>query len=47
MREVPTLNESGLPGLDATSWYAVVAQFVRGEMDKRAQAVKLSGAKLD
>jgi tripartite-type tricarboxylate transporter receptor subunit TctC len=25
MRDVPTLNESGLPGFDATSWYAVVA----------------------
>jgi tripartite-type tricarboxylate transporter receptor subunit TctC len=92
MREVPTLNESGLPGFDATSWYAVVApagtpraivdrlhaelvkainssevrgrltdegadietttpdalaQFVRGEMDKWAKAVKVSGAKLD
>jgi tripartite-type tricarboxylate transporter receptor subunit TctC len=92
MREVPTLIESGLPGFDATSWYAVVApagvpkpvadrlhaelvkainsndvrvrlidegadietttpealaQFVRGEIDKWAKAVKLSGAKLD
>ena len=25
MRDVPTLIESGLPGFDATSWYAVVA----------------------
>jgi tripartite-type tricarboxylate transporter receptor subunit TctC len=92
MRDVPTLNESGLPGFDATSWYAVVApagiprpivdrlhaelvkainssevrgrltdegadietttpdalaQFVRGELDKWAKAVKVSGAKLD
>jgi tripartite-type tricarboxylate transporter receptor subunit TctC len=92
MRDVPTLIESGLPGFDATSWYAVVApaglpkpitdrlhselvkainsnevrvrlsdegadietttpeglaQFVRGEVDKWAKAVKLSGAKLD
>jgi tripartite-type tricarboxylate transporter receptor subunit TctC len=39
MCEVPTLNESGLPGFDAASWYAVVApdvlaQFARGEMDR-------------
>ncbi|MCU1376917.1 MAG: hypothetical protein JWO68_4203 [Actinomycetia bacterium] len=92
MREGTPLNASGLPGFDATSWYAVVApagtpravvdrlhaelvkainslevrgrpsdegadigtttpdalaQFVRVEMDESAQAVKLSGAKLD
>jgi tripartite-type tricarboxylate transporter receptor subunit TctC len=90
--DVPTLIESGLPGFDATSWYAIVAPagtpkpiveklhaelvkainssevrgrlsdegaeietttpdqlaaFVRKEIDKWAQAVKISGAKLD
>jgi tripartite-type tricarboxylate transporter receptor subunit TctC len=90
--DVPTLIESGLPGFDATSWYAIVApagtpkpvvdrlhaelvkainssevrdrlsdegaeietttpeqltMFVRKEMDKWAEAVKISGAKLD
>ena len=90
--DVPTLIESGLPGFDATSWYAIVAPagmpkpivdrlhaelvkainssevrgrlseegaeietttpeqlavFMRKEMDKWAEAVKLSGAKLD
>jgi tripartite-type tricarboxylate transporter receptor subunit TctC len=52
MCEVPTLDESGLPGFDATSWYAVVApdvlaQFARGEMDTWGKAVKVPGAKLD